>query len=264
MVGPLVGLARRLWRLRAGADRPPVHWPLALAGAAFWILLTASVAPAVPTVQVGRPFVAVLVALGTVGVFEQVITRSVAPTVGVITLTVVSALLAGQLALAYAFEPGGAVRLAFPLPGEWHVLQGGRSVFLNHHFHVPGQAYALDLWREGGDGAEVRAPADGEVVRAGDHDLAGEHVVLRIGARQYVLLAHLQRGSTRVAPGTVVAAGDVVGLVGSTGNSTTPHLHIQVQDVPGVVEGRTRPIDFGSGPLRRGDRVRGPVASSGP
>ena len=264
-VGPLVGVGRRLWWWRKGRpEGASVHWGLAVAGAVFWALLTVSVVLAVPAVQFDRSLylvmAVVLAGTGTVGVFEQVIARSVAPTVSVIALTVASCLLASLLLVAYAFEPGGAVRLAFPLEGEWHVINGGRSVFLNGHWHVSGQGYALDLWRrDGAAGAEVRAPADGEVVRAVEDSghAAGSYAVLRVAPRVYVALAHFQRGSLRVAAGTRVRAGDVIGLVGSTGNSTEPHLHIQVQDVLDIVEGRTRPIDFGSGVLRRGDVVRG-------
>ena len=45
-----------------------------------------------------------------------------------------------------------------------------------------------------------------------------------------MLLAHLQRGSLRVAPGDAVATGDEVGRCGNSGNSTQPHVHVQVTD----------------------------------
>jgi len=44
------------------------------------------------------------------------------------------------------------------------------------------------------------------------------------------LLAHLRRGSLQVAPGDAVASGDVVGRCGNSGNSTQPHVHVQVTD----------------------------------
>ena len=40
---------------------------------------------------------------------------------------------------------------------------------------------------------------------------------------------HLRRGSVRVGRGDAVAAGDVLGAVGSSGESDTPHLHFQVE-----------------------------------
>lgn len=269
LVGPLVGGARRMWWWRRGRpEGAAVRWPLAVAGGLFWALLAVSVVPAVPSAQFEEGLYLVLVVVlagaGVVGVFEQVIARSTARTVSVIALTVASGLLAGQLLGAYVVREGGAVRLAFPLEGEWYVVNGGRSVFLNGHWHVSGQGYALDLVRVAkgrtvdSAGAEVRAPADGEVVRAVEDSghPGGTYAVLRLAPRVYVALAHFQRGSLRVAPGMVVRAGDVLGLVGSTGNSSEPHLHIQVQDGPELGEGKTRPMDFGDGVLRRGAVVR--------
>jgi murein DD-endopeptidase MepM/ murein hydrolase activator NlpD len=39
------------------------------------------------------------------------------------------------------------------------------------------------------------------------------------------LYAHLRKGSLAVSPGTQVRRGEILGQVGSSGNSTTPHLH---------------------------------------
>ena len=68
-------------------------------------------------------------------------------------------------------------------------------------------------------------------VRAGAAAVAGNHVVIALGGRgPFVLLAHLRRGTVRVAPGDVVAVGDQVGGCGNSGNSTQPHVHVQVTD----------------------------------
>src|SRR5690606_3865299 len=66
--------------------------------------------------------------------------------------------------------------------------------------------------------------------RAGHHALAGNHVVIEVAGGHVVLLAHLRRGSLRVHPGRRVSAGDVVGECGNSGNSTEPHVHVQVSD----------------------------------
>lgn len=68
-------------------------------------------------------------------------------------------------------------------------------------------------------------------VRAGAPAIAGNHVVLGLGpAGPYVLLAHLRRGSVRVAPGDALVTGAPVGECGNSGNSTEPHVHLQVTD----------------------------------
>lgn len=58
----------------------------------------------------------------------------------------------------------------------------------------------------------------------------GNYVVLDIGNGFFVNYAHLQPGSLRVEPGQQVRKGDVLGLVGNTGNSVAPHLHLHVMD----------------------------------
>lgn len=45
-----------------------------------------------------------------------------------------------------------------------------------------------------------------------------------------MLLAHLRRGSVCVRPGDTVNAGQQIGECGNSGNSTQPHVHVQVID----------------------------------
>ncbi len=68
-------------------------------------------------------------------------------------------------------------------------------------------------------------------VRAGAAAVAGNHVVLSLRpGGPYVLLAHLRSGTVRVVPGDQLAAGEPVGECGNSGNSTEPHVHVQVTD----------------------------------
>ena len=76
-------------------------------------------------------------------------------------------------------------------------------------------------------GTPVRAALDGiahVVVSAIGYGL---HVVIDHGDGLTTLYAHLD--SVAVSDGEVVAAGDVIGAVGSSGNSTGPHLHFEVR-----------------------------------
>lgn len=63
----------------------------------------------------------------------------------------------------------------------------------------------------------------------------GNFVVLDIGDGFYVNYAHLQPGSLKVKRGDTVRKGDVLGLVGNTGNSVAPHLHLHVMDAPSAI-----------------------------
>lgn len=60
--------------------------------------------------------------------------------------------------------------------------------------------------------------------------VGGNHVILDIGNRCYAFYGHLQPGSLRVKVGDKVRRGQVLGLVGNTGNSTEPHLHFHISD----------------------------------
>ena len=60
--------------------------------------------------------------------------------------------------------------------------------------------------------------------------VGGNHVVLDIGGGHYAFYAHVKPGSIRVKLGDRVKRGQVIALVGNTGNSTEPHLHFHISD----------------------------------
>ena len=60
--------------------------------------------------------------------------------------------------------------------------------------------------------------------------VAGNHVILDIGHGRYAFYAHLQPGSPKVKVGDHVKRGQVLGLVGNSGNSTEPHLHFHLSN----------------------------------
>jgi hypothetical protein len=55
----------------------------------------------------------------------------------------------------------------------------------------------------------------------------GNHVVIRKGADQYVVLGHMREGTVVVKPGDEVRAGQEIGRVGNSGWTERPHLHMQ-------------------------------------
>jgi Peptidase family M23 len=60
--------------------------------------------------------------------------------------------------------------------------------------------------------------------------VGGNHVIIDIGGGYFAFYAHLKPGSIRVREGQRVKRGQVIGLVGNSGNSTEPHLHFHVSD----------------------------------
>ncbi len=62
--------------------------------------------------------------------------------------------------------------------------------------------------------------------------VGGNHVIVDIGGGRFAFYAHLQPGSLRVRKGDRVKRGQVLGLVGNSGNSTEPHLHFHLSDGP--------------------------------
>lgn len=84
--------------------------------------------------------------------------------------------------------------------------------------------------------------------RRGVVGLAGNHVGIALAdGGPYVLLAHLRRGSARVAVGDTVEVGQPVGECGNSGNSTEPHVHVQVSDALDGIGARGVPLAFRGG-----------------
>ena len=76
--------------------------------------------------------------------------------------------------------------------------------------------------------------------------IGGNVVILDVGNGTFVYYAHLQRGSVMVERGDIVKAGDVVGLIGNSGNTFGPHLHMHVIDGPDPFASDGVPFVFSS------------------
>ncbi|MFF3394491.1 M23 family metallopeptidase [Streptomyces sp. NPDC002669] len=79
-------------------------------------------------------------------------------------------------------------------------------------------------------GSSVVAVGAGTVVEAGWGGAYGNNVVLRMTDGTYTQYGHLS--SIGVSVGQRVGAGQQIGLSGSTGNSTGPHLHFEARTTP--------------------------------
>lgn len=90
-----------------------------------------------------------------------------------------------------------------------------------------GKHMAIDLAAP--TGTPVRAADTGVVIKAGWNDSGyGYRIVIDHGIDYVTVYAHLSEYYTR--EGDVVQKGEVIGRIGSTGNSTGPHLHFEVRD----------------------------------
>jgi hypothetical protein len=181
------------------------------------------------------------------------------------------------------WHPGDAIELRFPLRDGWYYIgHGGDSRIVNYHNPIRAQRYALDIVALNAAGARARglypralddfvilgktvqSPCDGRVIQAVDglpdqtpsttdrENIAGNHVVIACG-EALVLLAHLRRGSVSVRADDQLAAGDPIGRVGNTGNTSEPHLHIHAVRSAGgdALKGEGVPIVFdGRFPVR--------------
>ena len=72
----------------------------------------------------------------------------------------------------------------------------------------------------------------------------GNCIILDLGNHRYALYAHMQPGSIKVHSGDKVHLGQVIGLVGDTGNSIVPHLHFQVMDGPSSLSSNGFPYEI--------------------
>ena len=85
--------------------------------------------------------------------------------------------------------------------------------------------------------------------------LAGNHVIIDSGGT-WALYAHLAPGSVAVTSGQRVRAGEVLGRVGHSGNSTAPHLHFQLMDSADPLRAEGVPCAFAAYLVERDGRWR--------
>lgn len=73
------------------------------------------------------------------------------------------------------------------------------------------------------------APANGTIIRNEYDKSYGYFIIIRTNDNKVILMAHMASKSSK-AKGARVSAGEIVGTMGSTGNSTGAHLHIEIQN----------------------------------
>jgi hypothetical protein len=120
-------------------------------------------------------------------------------------------------------------------------------------------------------GQPVYAVADGTVV-ASRNDLAdqvpgklpdglpldeadGNFAIIELAPGVYALYAHMRRGSVSVNAGSRVRRGEQIGNVGNTGNTSAPHLHLHLMDLPSALVANGIPYVFDSYRVTAVDRA---------
>ena len=123
-----------------------------------------------------------------------------------------------------SFLPAAAGMLRMPTRADGYVFPvggGPAMVSVGHHHHdYPAADIAAPL------GAPVYALADSLVESLVDDDRCGIGFTLRSLDGLEWVYCHLSHRDGAVQEGVVLRAGQWVGLVGSTGHSTGPHLHL--------------------------------------
>jgi hypothetical protein len=86
-----------------------------------------------------------------------------------------------------------------------------------------------------------RLPAPSTITLA---NILGNHVVVRHRDGRYATYAHMQKGSVTVQVGDHVRAGQTLGRLGNTGNTSAPHLHFQITEGRSVLGSSGLPYVF--------------------
>jgi murein DD-endopeptidase MepM/ murein hydrolase activator NlpD len=125
---------------------------------------------------------------------------------------------------AASFTPAAAAMLRMPTSADGYVFPVGGGpgvVSVGHHHHdYPAADIAAPA------GAPVFALADAVVVALTDDGACGIGLVLRSLDGLEWVYCHLSFRDPGIQPGALLTAAQWVGLVGSTGHSTGPHLHL--------------------------------------
>ncbi len=153
-------------------------------------------------------------------------------------------------------------KIAFRLPLDTAVtvFWGGSSEQNNYHAVATDQRWAYDLAVLKNDnsfsgdstklenyycyGLPVLSPADGKIIKVVDtepdvaigkiggyiNEVGGNHLIIQVAPKEFLFICHLKPKSIKVKQGDNVKQGQELALVGNSGNTSEPHIHIHLQD----------------------------------
>ncbi|MBA3537817.1 MAG: M23 family metallopeptidase [Tatlockia sp.] len=110
------------------------------------------------------------------------------------------------------------------------------------------------------DGIPENIPHSGKLAEPLSlENIAGNNIILDLGNGKFAFYAHLIPGSLKVKVGDQVTAGQVIGKLGNSGNSSEPHLHFHMVDKASALAANGIPYGFDHFNLRPtklvGDRI---------
>ena len=136
-----------------------------------------------------------------------------------------------------ASNPGGFI---YPVPSGYRTITTGMYYEKSKKYHG-----AVDFGSGGIAGQPVYAAKEGTVILTENlRSSYGTYVIIKHNNGLYSLYAHGQAGSICVSEGQYVSQGQQIMKVGSTGNSTGPHLHFEIRVSPGGYNNRVNPQNY--------------------
>jgi biotin carboxyl carrier protein len=140
-----------------------------------------------------------------------------------------------------------------------NVLFTGARDLLTNYLYYGDQVYSATGGKVVSVADDLPEPAPGELPKGITAAQAGgNHVVVDMGHGRFAFYAHFIPGSVTVKVGQKVKVGQVLGLLGNSGNSDGPHLHFHLMDGPGPLASNGLPYRFSS------FTVEGTVTNIGP
>ena len=140
---------------------------------------------------------------------------------------------------------------------DWRTLlaaePAGRFLAFGRPMLSPIDGYVVAAHNGEPDHRARRAPllklgyllTQGSRLRRGLAAITGNHLILALGSGgPYVALAHLRAGSLLVHPGDPLTVGQPIAACGNSGNSTQPHVLVQVMDSADLLAARGVPLAF--------------------
>ncbi len=130
--------------------------------------------------------------------------------------------------------------------GFIHPVPSAYSRITTKWYYSNGSVHgAVDYGSGGISGQPVYAVASGVVALTQSLTTSyGNYIIIAHTNGLYTLYAHGQAGSIAVSQGQQVKQGQQIMRVGSTGNSSGPHLHFEVRTYPGGYSNRVNPLNY--------------------